>query len=107
MKPKNSFGNGTTYFIDGSMKLSKNGKIGFLDKNLKEVLEFGKYDNILIFNQKGLAIVEDKSKYGIINSKGQIVLDIIYDSISNDGFYGNKLETYVIKKEGKLKLLSK
>ena len=107
VKPKNSFGNGTTYFIDGSMKLSKNGKIGFLDKNLKEVLEFGKYDNILIFNQKGLAIVEDKSKYGIINSKGQIVLDIIYDSISNDGFYGNKLETYVIKKEGKLKLLSK
>ena len=97
---------GTTYFIDGAIKLSKNGKIGLLNRNLEEVLEFGKYDNIFKFNQKGFAIIQNKTKYGIINSKGKIVLDIIYDSIANDGFYGNKLETFVIKKEGKLKLLS-
>lgn len=97
---------GTTYFIDGAIKLSKNGKIGFLNRNLEEVFEFGKYDNILTFNQKGFAIVEDKLKFGVIDSKGKIVVDIIYESISNEGNYGNKLETFVVKKYGKLKLLS-
>lgn len=97
---------GTTYFIDGAIKLSKNGKIGFLNRNLEEVFEFGKYDNILTFNQKGFAIVEDKLKFGVIDSKGKIVVDIIYDSISNEEPYTKKLETFVVKKDGKLKLLT-
>lgn len=70
--------------------LKKNGKYIYVDSaSMKQVIK-GEYDKVTFFNNDR-AIVGNKKKEGIINSKGQEITPLIYDELSH-----NELSTFII-----------
>ena len=60
----------------------KNGKIGFIDSNGKEVIPC-RYDSDTLsdFNKDGYAVAVSSGKYGIINTSGEAVVPFKYEYI--------------------------
>jgi hypothetical protein len=65
------------YYYKGFYKTKLNGKNGYLNSDLKVILNT-EYDNVEGFIN-GLAVVEKDRKYGLINEKGEFVIPLIYD----------------------------
>ena len=65
------------------------GKYGIVDKNNEELVVPKIYDDIQeLFSydkENNLFKVEKNEKYGIIDSKGNVLVDVIYDNIQNPG----------------------
>ncbi len=70
------------------------GKWGFIDKNGKEITPIT-YSYAYKFSE-GLALVamgrmySSEERYGFINTKGQIVIPLIYEQADRDGFLNGK-----------------
>lgn len=60
----------------------KNGKYGYLDKNLEEMTEFV-WDDATNFSNK-IAAVKSKDKWALINTKGEFLTDYIYSDVKRD-----------------------
>lgn len=93
--------------------LKTDGNFGVVTSNGEIVVEYGKYDYIDGFDIHGLARVKltitecdnsVKSKFGIINSRGNIVLPIEYDNIWN--FYGKDYNSIIVEIDGHRKYIS-
>ena len=88
--------------------MNEDGEVGAIDKNGETVIDF-KYSYIGAFNEDGLAKVgkyiekEDAVQYGVINSKGEIVMTIKYEDIQ----LPNKSGATVAKKDGSWGVVSK
>lgn len=65
-----------------AIRITINGnKYGYIDKDGKEVIPF-KFINAYNFNEYGLAIVNEKGSYGIINSEGTYIVNAQYSLIN-------------------------
>jgi hypothetical protein len=73
----------STFWKNGLILVRKNNQIAYLDKNLKEVVPFGKYDWGERFNQNRIAIVSKNRKYGIINEFGKKIIQPKYDTLEH------------------------
>ena len=52
---------------------------GLVDTKGNFIIPIGMYDKINQFYDNGLAAVEVDSKYGFINTKGELVIPLMYD----------------------------
>ncbi|WP_125411736.1 WG repeat-containing protein [Leeuwenhoekiella sp. MAR_2009_132] len=93
-----------TYFERGLCRVEKNGKVAYLNKDFKEVVNFGTYD-IAEPYRNYLGIVSKKGKYGIIDTLGNVVLPIKYDFIEHPTEYSNESDLFAIKKGKNIQLL--
>ena len=98
---------GNTFWKNGLILVSKNKQIAYLDKNLKEIIPFGKYDTGERFNQNRIAIVSKNHKYGIINEFGKEVVKLEYDTIEHPEEDYRDSEIFVAKRNNSLVLLNK
>lgn len=89
---------GNTFWKNELILVRKNGRIGYLDKNLKELVPFGKYDSGERFNQNKLAIVSKKNHYGIINEFGKEIIKTEYDTIEHPTEYYNDSDIFAGRK---------
>ncbi len=89
----------STFWKNGLILVRKNNKIAYLDKNLKEVIPFGKYNTGETFNQKRIAIVSKNGKYGIIDELGIERVKPEYDTIEHPEESYHESEIFVAKKK--------
>jgi hypothetical protein len=94
-----------TYFKGGLAIVIIGNRTQYIDRNLKEVIPFGKYDYSESLNKNGFGIVGKNNKFGIINNKGIEVVSLEYDKIEHPKRYSNILELFVLQKNGSLKIL--
>ncbi len=95
------------YLFNGLLLIRKGNQYSYLNRELKTVTDFGYYSKAEPISEYGFAIVK-KGNYGIINSKGEIVVPCIYSKIEHphkeyDGFY----DEFYIYKNGKVGLLNR
>lgn len=66
-------------YHDGTARVVKAGKTGFLDKTGREIIpcSFDKAD----FFRNGLSVVRKNNKEGIINTEGTEIIQVIYDKL--------------------------
>ena len=95
-----------TYFERGLCRVERNGKIAYLNKEFKEVVNFGTYDASEPFRNY-LGIVSKNGKYGIIDTLGNIVLPIKYDFIEHPTEYSNESDLFSVRKGQNIQLLDK
>ncbi|MEN2399813.1 WG repeat-containing protein [Flavobacterium sp. MC2016-06] len=93
-----SFNSKDTFWKNGLILVRKNSLIAYLDKNLNEVIPFGKYDFGERFNQNRLAIVSKNHLYGIINEFGKEVVKTQYDTIEHPTEYYNESAIFAGRK---------
>lgn len=91
--------------IKNTIKVTKDGKVGIIDKEGKEILntQYADITNLGKDNKEGFIIKDENGKYGIVDYSNQTVLETKYDEILK--VYGNDM--YVVKQEGKQKLVKK
>jgi hypothetical protein len=71
-----------------------NGKTGFIDFKGKVIIESGKYEKIgwrsygLAFEHTDIEEIKYNGKYGMINNRGQILIEPIYDDIEISDYLG-------------------
>lgn len=95
------------YLFNGLLLVRKGNQYRYLNRNLETVADFGYYSKAEPITEYGFAIVK-KGNYGIINSKGEIVVPCIYPKIEHprreyQGFY----DEFYIYKNGKIGLLNR
>jgi len=95
----------STFWKNGLILVRKNKQIAYLDKNLKEVIPFGKYNNGERFNTNRIAIVSKNHKYGIIDEFGKERVKLEYDTIEHPEESYHESEIFVAKKGSNLVLL--
>lgn len=98
--------NESTFWKNGLILIKKNGQIAYLDKNLKDVIPFGKYDSGERFNQNRIAIVSKKQKYGIIDEFGKEIVKTLYDTIEHPEESYHESEIFVAKQNNYLILFN-
>ena len=77
----------------------KDGLEGVISKNNKVLVPFGKYYDILDDRVCGSYIVQnEEGKYGLISYDGKVILDTIYDKITN---YGASVPVFKIQYQDK------
>lgn len=96
-----------TFFGNGPVLVERNEKIAYLNSKLEEIIPFGVYDEGMPFNANRFAIVAKDAKYGIIDEKGNLVVDTLYDLIEHPAIYSSISETFVLKKDNLFQLLNK
>lgn len=101
-----SFNYKDTFWKNGLILVRKNKQIGYLDKNLKEVIPFGKYETGERFNKNRIAIVSKNHKYGIIDEFGKERLKLEYDTIEHPEESYHESEIFVAKKSNNSVLLN-
>lgn len=91
--------------IKDTLKVTKEGKVGVIDKEGKEILstQYANVTNLGKDNKEGFIIEGTDGKYGIVDYSNQTVLETKYDEIVK--VYRNDM--YVVKQEGKQKLVRK
>lgn len=81
-----------TVFENGLGLVKKNGKYGYIDKGIKTIVPFGKYNECKPFENNKIAIVKNNKKYKLINKQGE-ELSVAYDEIyKDDNFYLTKIK---------------
>jgi hypothetical protein len=95
-----------TYFERGLCRVERNGKVAYLNKDLKQVVNFGTYDAAEPFRNY-LGIVAKNGKYGIIDTLGNVILPIKYDFIEHPTEYSNESDLFAVKKGKTIQLLDK
>jgi hypothetical protein len=84
-------------------QVKKNGKSGLLSETFQEKI-LCRYDTIFPVAKTNCFIIKQENRYGIIDSEGNLLMPAIYEAISDFRVFDNKF--YIIKKDGKLGLLS-
>lgn len=97
----------STFWKNGLILVRKNGKVAYLDKNLKEVIPFGKYDFGERFNQNRIAIISKNGKYGIINEFGKEIIQPKYDTLEHPEEDYHESEIFEGKNKNYITLLDK
>lgn len=95
----------SSYWKNGLILVRKNNQIAYLDKNLKEIVPFGKYNTAERFNKNRIAIVSKNHKYGIIDEFGKERVKPEYDTIEHPEESYHQSEIFVAKKNNNLILL--
>ncbi|MCK5867535.1 MAG: WG repeat-containing protein [Mycoplasmataceae bacterium] len=95
-----------TYFERGLCRVKRNGKVAYLNKDFKEVVNFGTYEVAEPFRNY-LGIVAKNGKYGIIDTLGNVILPIKYDFIEHPTEYSNESDLFAVKKGKNIQLLDK
>ena len=95
------------YLFNGFLLVRKGNQYRYLNRDLEIVVDFGYYSKAEPITKYGFAIVK-KGNYGIINSKGELVVPCIYSKIEHphkeyQGFY----DEFYIYKNGKVGLLDR
>jgi len=88
----------STLFKNGLILVRKNGQFGYLDKNLKIAIPFGRYNFAERFNQNKLAIVSKNNRFGIINEFGKEIVNTEYDTVEHPVRDYNESNTFVARK---------
>ncbi|WP_281230980.1 WG repeat-containing protein [Flavobacterium gelatinilyticum] len=96
----------SSYWKNGLILVRKNNQIAYLDKNLKEVIPFGKYNTGERFNQHRIAIVSKNGKYGIIDEFGKERVKPEYDTMEHPEESYHESEIFVAEKSNYLVLLN-
>ncbi|WP_281309589.1 WG repeat-containing protein [Flavobacterium flavigenum] len=96
---------GNTFWKNGLILVKKNNQIAYLNKNLKEIISFGKYNTGERFNQNRIAIVSKNGNYGIIDEFGKERVKLEYDTIENPEESYHESEIFAAKKDNHLVLL--
>lgn len=76
-------------------RFTRNGKIGFFEPITKSIIIQPTYDSCSKFDKYGHSYVSMNGKTGVINKKGERIIQCIYDRI----YYGDE-GFYTIEKEG-------
>src|SRR5690606_7354648 len=97
----------TTFFSDKKVLAKKDAKWIYLDEELNELLSFGIFDEAEPFTENGFAIVMKDSVYGIINNKGKYVYNLEYNSVHHPEKYSDRIEMFVLEKDGVYQMLDK
>lgn len=97
----------STFWKNGLILVRKNGKVAYLDKNLKEIIPFGKYDFGERFNQNRIAIISKNHKYGIINEFGKEIVKPEYDTLEHPEEDYHESEIFEGKNKNYITLLDK
>ena len=97
--------NESTFWKNGLILVRKNNQIAYLDKNLKEIIPFGKYETGERFNKNRIAIISKNNKYGIIDEFGKERVKAEYDTIEHPEESYHESEIFVAKKGNNLVLL--
>lgn len=97
----------SSFWKNGLILVRKNGQTAYLDKNLKEVIPFGKYNSGEKFNQNRIAIVSKNHKYGIINEFGKEILKPEYDTLAHPEEDYHESEIFEGKNKNYITLLDK
>ena len=85
-------------WVEGAIAIWGTGGIGFLNKNLKEIVkpQFAVTSDF----KNGIATVKKQNKWGIIDKNGKVVVPLVFDSMER---YGNK----IIAKIGSFEFVTK
>lgn len=95
------------YLFNGLLLVRKGNQYRYLNRDLEIVADFGYYSKADPITENGFAIVK-KDNYGIINSKGEIVVPCIYPKIEHPGKeYQGFYDDFYIYKNGKVGLLNR
>ncbi|MEP7093528.1 MAG: WG repeat-containing protein, partial [Flavobacterium sp.] len=97
----------STFWKNGLILVRRNGQLAYLDKNLKEVIPFGKYDSGERFNQNRIAIISKNDKYGIINEFGKEIIQPEYDILEHPQEDYHESEIFEAKNKNYITLLDK
>lgn len=97
----------STFWKNGLILVRKNGKVAYLDKNLKEIIPFGRYDFGERFNQNRIAIVSKNHKYGVINEFGKEIVKPEYDTLEHPEEDYHESEIFEGKNKNHITLLDK
>lgn len=91
--------------IKNSLKIKKDGKYGIANTDGKIIIEpqYADITNLGNDDKSGFIIKNEQDKYGIVNYSNTQILETKFEEIYN--VYGNDM--YVVKDEGKQKLVSK
>lgn len=84
------------------VSISENGKYGFADRKTGKTVIKHQFDYAGWFNDKGFANIKKDGKWGIINTKGEFVLEPIYDYIS----HSDNCELICVEQNGKSRLIN-
>lgn len=95
-----------TYFENGLCLVEKNGKLAYLNKDLKVVVPFDTYD-VCEPSRNFLSIVGKNGKFGIIDSIGKVILPLQYDFIEHPKEYSNPSELFAVRKGKNIQFLDK
>ena len=78
--------------IKNTIKVTKDGKVGVIDNEGKEILGvlYTDITNLGKDNKEGFIVKGEDGKYGIIDYSNQTILDTKYDEIVK-GIYGNDM----------------
>lgn len=95
------------YMFNELILVKKNGKYGYLNRNLKVVIDFGYFSKAEQITEHGFAIVKKGSFYGVIDKTGKLIIPLEYSLIKHpsrpyQGYYNE----FYIKKNGKVGLLN-
>lgn len=93
-----------TYFKGDLAIVTIGNQSKYLNRNLNEVIPFGKYDYTESLNKNGFGIVAKNKKFGIINNQGIEIVPLEYDKIEHPKRYSNILELFVLEKNGTLQI---
>lgn len=87
-------------FENGLASVEIDHKFGMIDRNNKIIIPFNDYDDFYLKFKSGIAVfsTNGRTKYGLINNKGKIVVNNIYDEIIN--FYDS--EYYYVRRSNKV-----
>lgn len=85
-----------------SKEIDKERQYAIIDKNEKQIVKFGTYDDIDTTGNDKYYQVKKDSLYGIIDEKGDIILPIEYDKISTY----DQLDIFYVEKDDKYYYLS-
>ena len=90
--------------VTNSLVTTKNSKLGLIDNSGSIIIE-NKYQEIDALTDRyedGFIVKDENGKYGVINYNKKTALECKYDQIEN--IFGN--DTYVVKEDGTLKVVS-
>ncbi len=91
-------------FKNNLLKINRNGKVGFVDKNGSEVVPFI-FDDAKDYDGLGLVIVKKDGKWGFYNCSyiaKTMITPFCFDDIE---YIKNSLSHYIVKKDGKYGVL--
>lgn len=95
-----------TFFKSGPCRVVTSGKPYYINSKFQKVIKPGTYEVAQPF-RNDFAIVSSNEKYGIINTKGEVVIPLDFENISHPSRWSNKMDLFILEKENKLQVLDR